>query len=61
VPDGDEKMRAVCSSCGRVHYENPKMVWTGLENRIGICVIFRVKINMRICIFGFRTEILQFA
>jgi len=26
VPDGDEKMRAICSSCGRVHYENPKMV-----------------------------------
>jgi len=26
IPDGDEKMRAVCSSCGRVHYENPKMV-----------------------------------
>jgi ADP-ribose/FAD diphosphatase len=27
IPDGDEKMRAICSSCGRVHYENPKMVW----------------------------------
>jgi hypothetical protein len=26
IPDGDEKMRAVCSSCGGVHYENPKMV-----------------------------------
>ncbi|KAJ6839427.1 nudix hydrolase 23, chloroplastic [Iris pallida] len=26
VPDGEEKMRAVCTLCGRIHYENPKMV-----------------------------------
>ncbi|KAG1359511.1 putative nudix hydrolase 23, chloroplastic [Cocos nucifera] len=26
VPDGEEKIRAVCTVCGRIHYENPKMV-----------------------------------
>ncbi|CAA6673439.1 unnamed protein product [Spirodela intermedia] len=26
VPDGDEKLRAVCTVCGKIHYENPKMV-----------------------------------
>ncbi|KAE8781976.1 Nudix hydrolase 23, chloroplastic [Hordeum vulgare] len=40
VPDGDEKMRAVCSSCGRVHYENPKMVVGCLvehDNKVLLC------------------------
>ena len=35
VPDGDEKMRAICSSCGRVHYENPKMVCAEQINEKG--------------------------
>ncbi|XP_020575284.1 uncharacterized protein LOC110021215 [Phalaenopsis equestris] len=26
IPDGDEKMRAVCTVCRAIHYENPKMV-----------------------------------
>ncbi|MQM07621.1 hypothetical protein Taro_040460 [Colocasia esculenta] len=26
VPDGDDKQRAVCTICGKIHYENPKMV-----------------------------------
>ncbi|KAG1361102.1 nudix hydrolase 23, chloroplastic [Cocos nucifera] len=26
IPDGEEKIRAVCTVCGRIHYENPKMV-----------------------------------
>ncbi|XP_010940232.1 nudix hydrolase 23, chloroplastic isoform X3 [Elaeis guineensis] len=26
VPEGEEKIRAVCTVCGRIHYENPKMV-----------------------------------
>ncbi|XP_038971316.1 nudix hydrolase 23, chloroplastic-like isoform X2 [Phoenix dactylifera] len=26
VPDGEEKVRAVCTVCGSIHYENPKMV-----------------------------------
>lgn len=32
-------MRAVCSSCGRVHYENPKMVRT-VERNLGPKTIF---------------------
>lgn len=27
IPDGEEKLRAVCSVCGKIHYENPKMVF----------------------------------
>ena len=40
VPEGDTLPRHVCTSCGTVHYENPKMVvgcipeW---ENRILLC------------------------
>lgn len=26
IPDGEEKTRAVCTRCGRITYENPKMV-----------------------------------
>ncbi|MDG2149113.1 MAG: NUDIX hydrolase [Planctomycetota bacterium] len=26
VPSGDDRVRAVCSSCGEVHYKNPTMV-----------------------------------
>lgn len=26
VPDGDNRLRHVCSVCGHIHYENPKMV-----------------------------------
>ena len=26
VPDGDDKLRAVCPACGFIHYENPKIV-----------------------------------
>ncbi|KAL5206332.1 hypothetical protein ABZP36_034541 [Zizania latifolia] len=40
IPDGDEKMRAICSSCGRVHYENPKMVVGCLvehDNKVLLC------------------------
>ncbi|PWZ38444.1 Nudix hydrolase 23, chloroplastic [Zea mays] len=40
IPDGDEKMRAVCSSCGGVHYENPKMVVGCLvehDNKVLLC------------------------
>ena len=39
-PPGDERVRGVCSVCGRVHYENPKIVvgsvgrWQG---RILLC------------------------
>ncbi|KAH7289101.1 hypothetical protein KP509_31G057900 [Ceratopteris richardii] len=26
IPDGEERLRAICKSCGIVHYQNPKMV-----------------------------------
>lgn len=26
IPDGEDRERSVCSSCGMIHYENPRMV-----------------------------------
>lgn len=26
IPDGEEKVRAICTVCDRIAYENPKMV-----------------------------------
>jgi hypothetical protein len=26
IPDGEEKMRAICTVCGKIAYQNPKMV-----------------------------------
>lgn len=26
IPEGEHEMRAVCSKCGSIHYQNPKMV-----------------------------------
>lgn len=26
VPDGEEKLRAICTVCGKITYQNPKMV-----------------------------------
>lgn len=40
VPDGEEKMRAICTLCGRIAYENPKMVVGCLiehDNKILLC------------------------
>ncbi|CAI9754841.1 unnamed protein product [Fraxinus pennsylvanica] len=40
IPDGEEKMRAICTSCGKIIYENPKMVVGCLiehENKILLC------------------------
>ncbi|CAO2831840.1 unnamed protein product [Amaranthus hypochondriacus] len=40
IPDGDEKMRAICTSCGKIAYQNPKMVVGCLvehENKILLC------------------------
>ena len=40
VPDGDNRPRHVCSSCGFIHYQNPKIV-TGVipewEGRVLLC------------------------
>ncbi|CAI9787569.1 unnamed protein product [Fraxinus pennsylvanica] len=40
IPDGEEKTRAICTSCGKITYENPKMVVGCLiehENKILLC------------------------
>ncbi|XP_021770362.1 nudix hydrolase 23, chloroplastic-like [Chenopodium quinoa] len=40
IPDGDEKMRAICTVCGKIDYQNPKMVVGCLiehENKILLC------------------------
>ena len=40
IPQDDNRLRSICTSCGRVHYQNPKIVvgcipiW---ENRILLC------------------------
>ncbi|OAY68365.1 Nudix hydrolase 23, chloroplastic [Ananas comosus] len=40
VPEGEEKLRAVCTVCGKIHYENPKMVVGCLvehDNKVLLC------------------------
>lgn len=40
IPDGEEKTRAICTLCGRIAYENPKMVVGCLiehDNKILLC------------------------
>ncbi|KAL3533934.1 hypothetical protein ACH5RR_007455 [Cinchona calisaya] len=40
MPDGEEKMRAICTICGKIAYENPKMVVGCLiehEDKILLC------------------------
>ena len=40
IPQDDNHVRAVCTSCGHVHYENPKMVVGTIpvfQNRILMC------------------------
>ncbi|KAL0428612.1 UNVERIFIED_CONTAM: Nudix hydrolase 23, chloroplastic [Sesamum latifolium] len=40
IPDGEEKTRAICTHCGKITYENPKMVVGCLiehENKILLC------------------------
>jgi ADP-ribose pyrophosphatase YjhB (NUDIX family) len=40
VPEGDDRKRMVCDSCGFVHYENPKIVVGAVatwEDRILLC------------------------
>ncbi|GMH08209.1 hypothetical protein Nepgr_010049 [Nepenthes gracilis] len=40
IPDGEEKMRAICTLCGKIAYQNPKMVVGCLiehEDKILLC------------------------
>ncbi|MED6182347.1 Nudix hydrolase 23, chloroplastic [Stylosanthes scabra] len=40
IPDGEEKLRAICTLCGKIAYQNPKMVVGCLidhENKVLLC------------------------
>lgn len=40
IPEGEHELRAVCSKCGSIHYQNPKMVVGCLvehENKVLLC------------------------
>ncbi|KAF5474044.1 hypothetical protein F2P56_005985 [Juglans regia] len=40
IPDGEEKMRAICTVCGKIAYQNPKMVVGCLiehDNKVLLC------------------------
>uniref|UniRef100_A0A2P2KBX8 Nudix hydrolase domain-containing protein n=2 Tax=Rhizophora mucronata TaxID=61149 RepID=A0A2P2KBX8_RHIMU len=40
IPDGEEKIRAICTLCGRIAYQNPKMVVGCLiehDNKVLLC------------------------
>ncbi|MCL2075128.1 MAG: NUDIX hydrolase [Betaproteobacteria bacterium] len=40
VPTGDDRLRAVCDTCGYIHYENPRLVLGAVaewEGRILLC------------------------
>ncbi|XP_034907890.1 nudix hydrolase 23, chloroplastic [Populus alba] len=40
IPDGEEKMRAICTVCGKITYQNPKMVVGCLiehDNKVLLC------------------------
>lgn len=40
IPDGDDRARHVCSACGAIHYQNPKIVTGCLpvhEERVLLC------------------------
>src|SRR5690606_14279592 len=40
IPDGDNRLRAICTACGTMHYQNPKIVAGCVpehEGRILLC------------------------
>ncbi|WOL05308.1 hypothetical protein Cni_G14036 [Canna indica] len=45
VPEGEEKIRAVCTACGKIHYENPKMVVGCLVEHNGKVLLCKRKIE----------------
>ncbi|KAF9587661.1 hypothetical protein IFM89_004493 [Coptis chinensis] len=44
IPDGDDKPRAICTSCGKVTYQNPKMVTGCLVEHDGKVLLCKRKI-----------------
>lgn len=47
VPDGDDKERWVCQSCGIVHYQNPKIVVGCIPERDGKILLCKRAIEPR--------------
>ncbi len=40
IPEGDQRERLVCSSCGHIHYENPKVICGALvihQDKVLLC------------------------
>jgi ADP-ribose pyrophosphatase YjhB (NUDIX family) len=47
IPAGDNRLRAVCTSCGTVHYENPKIVAGCVPEHEGQILLCRRAIEPR--------------
>lgn len=47
VPDGDNRVRAVCTGCGTVHYQNPKIVAGCVPEHEGQILLCRRAIEPR--------------
>lgn len=47
IPDGDNRLRAVCTSCGTVHYQNPKIVAGCVPEHEGQILLCRRAIEPR--------------
>ncbi|WP_084349688.1 NUDIX hydrolase [Moraxella oblonga] len=47
IPQGDSRERLVCSSCGYIHYENPKMICGALAIHQGKILLCRRAIEPR--------------
>lgn len=54
VPDGDERLRACCKSCGRIEYVNPKVVVACVVlTDDGRCLLAKRAIEPRLGTWGF--------
>ena len=47
LPEGDERLRLVCSRCGFIHYINPKVVVGAIPERAGRVLLMRRAIEPR--------------
>ncbi|PKA60646.1 Nudix hydrolase 23, chloroplastic [Apostasia shenzhenica] len=45
IPNGEERLRAVCTICGNIHYENPKMVVGCIVEHDGKVLLCKRKIH----------------
>lgn len=48
IPDGEEKLRAICTHCDKIAYQNPKMVLFGFYEQC-LCVVMTVLIESFLC------------